>query len=258
MSHLNRDGHLNKLGRQASQKLKRRSSLQRLSKREQGRFQELLATLVHELGNPIAAMRLRGQMFKRQLPHELDPFARRASDTVDLMLAASRRMEAILRNMSSVADESQGDPFVMARVQGLLDEAMYFSRERCSAHDVTVSIDPFDADLGVICREGQVLQILINLLNNSCDALQNAQDKWIRLSVFDRASTVEIVITDSGKGIDPALREHLFNPFVTTKGPGEGHGLGLHASRQIAEQHRGSLVLDETHPNTCFVLSLPK
>jgi C4-dicarboxylate-specific signal transduction histidine kinase len=98
----------------------------------------------------------------------------------------------------------------------------------------------------------------VNLLNNACDAVQNLSERWIRFDVSANEREVILSITDSGKGISEATRRKLFQPFFTTKDPGKGTGLGLNLSRNIAEQHGGSLELDLKSPNTRFVLRLPR
>ena len=63
-------------------------------------------------------------------------------------------------------------------------------------------------------------------------------------------------IIDSGKGIDLALEEKIFQPFFTTKPIGKGTGLGLSLSRSLIEQQNGKMYIDHKNLNTCFVIEL--
>ncbi|RZA04517.1 MAG: HAMP domain-containing histidine kinase, partial [Proteobacteria bacterium] len=68
----------------------------------------------------------------------------------------------------------------------------------------------------------------------------------------------EIRVIDSGEGISPEIYRKIFQPFFTTKEIGKGTGMGLSISLGIAEAHHGRLYIDESSPNTCFVLELPQ
>ena len=68
---------------------------------------------------------------------------------------------------------------------------------------------------------------------------------------------LKLIITDSGAGIDPATAEKMMQPFFTTKPVGQGTGLGLSISLGLIRDHGGTLSLDSTSKNTCFVLELP-
>jgi signal transduction histidine kinase len=66
-----------------------------------------------------------------------------------------------------------------------------------------------------------------------------------------------VSITDSGKGIPDEIKEKIFNPFFTTKPPGEGSGLGLDIVKKILEKHQGSITFDSVPGQTKFTVSLP-
>jgi signal transduction histidine kinase len=64
-------------------------------------------------------------------------------------------------------------------------------------------------------------------------------------------------VSDNGPGIDPAVADRLFEPFVTTRSRDESSGLGLAVARQIAEQHGGTLTRESVDTGACFALRLP-
>jgi signal transduction histidine kinase len=68
---------------------------------------------------------------------------------------------------------------------------------------------------------------------------------------------IHIDVIDSGPGVAPEHREHLMQPFYTTKPLGAGMGVGLSLSRTIAQDHNGMLELADVDGHTCFRLSLP-
>jgi C4-dicarboxylate-specific signal transduction histidine kinase len=103
-------------------------------------------------------------------------------------------------------------------------------------------------------------QIVVNLLLNGIEALEHTAPPRL-LEVRGSADTdglVQLVVQDSGRGIDPAIASRLFSPFTTTKP--SGTGLGLVVSRRIAEEHGGALTQEERgdgQNGARFVLTLP-
>ena len=81
----------------------------------------------------------------------------------------------------------------------------------------------------------------------------------ILVELEDVASPGEVVlrIKDDGPGVPKALRERIFRPYVSTKGAGEGHGLGLALARVFAERSGGSLELETSEKGACFVFTFP-
>jgi C4-dicarboxylate-specific signal transduction histidine kinase len=99
--------------------------------------------------------------------------------------------------------------------------------------------------------------VLLNLLNNSFDAVRDLQDRWIHIAFELGPKDVAIIFTDSGAGIAEALAEKIMVPFFTTKEVGKGTGLGLSIAKGIVEDHGGTIVLDQDCSNTRFIVTLP-
>jgi two-component system CheB/CheR fusion protein len=107
------------------------------------------------------------------------------------------------------------------------------------------------------CVGVQIVQILINLLTNSIDAVAGRDERWIRIALVPHAERAEISVTDSGPGIDASLAEKIMTPFFTTKKSQKGTGLGLSLSRTIARRHGGDLRLAADEKHTRFQFDLP-
>jgi len=104
----------------------------------------------------------------------------------------------------------------------------------------------------------QIAQILTNLLQNAFDAARELPgEKWVHLNVEVDGDNAVISVIDCGRGIPAELKSRIMDPFFTTKAVGEGTGLGLSLSKQIAEQHGGTLEVTERDGHTCFSLCLP-
>ena len=117
----------------------------------------------------------------------------------------------------------------------------------------------------VLCRPGEMNQVLLNIIVNAAHAIanfleQNKQSKGkISISTRRKDDTAVIQISDTGGGIPKAIQHRIFDPFFTTKGVGKGTGQGLAiAHNVITEKHGGNLRF-ETHPDkgTTFIIEMP-
>lgn len=107
-----------------------------------------------------------------------------------------------------------------------------------------LAVDDSVHDMVVVADPDRLLQVLVNLLQNAMDANREAGGHSVWLSAERRGSVVEIIVEDEGTGIDPEIEGRLFEPFATTKPPGEGTGLGLYASYMLAQTMGGDLSIE--------------
>jgi len=105
----------------------------------------------------------------------------------------------------------------------------------------------------------KLVQVLLNLLVNAADALEEHRVASPRVSVTVRRTElgVAIDVADNGPGLTGEAREHLFEPFFSTKGPGKGTGLGLAMSREMVRAMGGDVRLSPSAAGACFTVDLP-
>jgi signal transduction histidine kinase len=105
---------------------------------------------------------------------------------------------------------------------------------------------------------GQIQQVVLNLVQNSRDALRGYRLQGIiKVRTSQRQDRLVLEVEDNGPGIPDKIRERIFEPFFTTKEGGKGTGLGLSVCAGIAREHGGELRLDPRVLGTCMVLELP-
>ena len=96
----------------------------------------------------------------------------------------------------------------------------------------------------------------MNILTNSIQAIEDKGDIFIE--TISSGIGVKIIIRDTGSGMTPEVKKHIFEPFYTTKDVGSGTGLGLSISYGIIEQHNGNIdVISDLGKGTEFIISLP-
>ncbi len=102
-------------------------------------------------------------------------------------------------------------------------------------------------------------QVWTNLIHNSIQAMNSNGKIWIIAKKISANNShfVQVTIKDNGPGIPQENFEKVFNPFFTTKGSGEGSGLGLHITRQIVDKHKGSIELKSIPGDTQFTVTIP-
>ncbi|HTH66045.1 MAG TPA: ATP-binding protein [Gemmatimonadales bacterium] len=130
--------------------------------------------------------------------------------------------------------------------------------------ELKLALDPKAPD--VLVDPGHMLQVVMNLALNARDAMPNGGALGIRTTATDGAPEssngtgrrVQLVVNDTGTGIDPKVLPLIFDPFFTTKPQGEGSGLGLSTVFGIVKQSGGQIdVQSELNRGTTFTISLP-
>lgn len=220
---------------------------------------EMAGGIAHEINNPLTvahahASRLRDMA---EAGRELDPetIIRSAQKIESVCMRISR----IIAGLRSIARDGDNDRFVLVPLKPIVEDALALSTEKFRHRHIELQVDRIADSLALECRSVQISQVLVNLLLNAQHAVESLPgQRWIRLAVIDRSSTIEIRVSDSGLGIAPEIRDRIFDPFFTTKDVGKGTGLGLSVSASIAEAHGGALFLDENELHTTFVLILQK
>ncbi len=107
----------------------------------------------------------------------------------------------------------------------------------------------------LLCYPDELNQAWTNLIHNALHAMKNKGTLTIEVGRQD--NQVVVSITDSGDGIPETIQQKIFQPFFTTKPPGEGSGLGLDIVRKIIDKHDGTIAVESQPGKTTFIVSLP-
>jgi PAS domain S-box-containing protein len=217
---------------------------------------EMASGIAHEINNPLAvihglAVQLQ-ELFRDG--HEPSPMVIESLASMEKM---SNRIAGIVKGLRTFSRTSTADPMTDADLSAVAEEsaAMCEPKLKVAGIEFKVSISP--AAVNVRCRPSEISQVIVNLVNNSFDAVTALGHGWVKLEVKAEGGKAFIIVEDSGPGVAPESRERIFQPFYTTKEVGKGTGLGLSISKGIVEAHGGVLLLDTTAKITRFVVQLP-
>ena len=186
---------------------------------------------------------------------DMDPTA---EDRREMQKALLLRMAHLIRNLR---DYSTGRPvgrrtFNASRMIAETCRVVTFEAVHARQIDLEVDTDAI-ADCEVHGNEGQILEVLLNLLTNAREALRDTAHPRISVTCSAQPETgmVEIIVADNGPGVPAAIRDSIFEPYVSSNGA--GRGLGLSAARHIAREHGGDLTLENSAEGAQFCFTVP-
>ena len=212
---------------------------------------EMSAAVSHELNQPLAAMKtyLAGAklLIYRSRPTEALTSFRRLDDLIERMNSITKQLKSYSRKSSEVLTDVD--------LKIAIANALNIMSPQLNLAKIEYSQDLTEAPTIVVGDQIRLEQVLINLIRNSLDATSNTPEPQLELNLIT-ANNAIISIKDNGSGIEDL--ESLFEPFYTTKKPGDGVGLGLAISSGIIKDLGGRLVAknNETKGAT-FEIYLP-
>lgn len=219
---------------------------------------EMAGGIAHEINNPIGLIGVLTSQIREIVEEE-------GEIDKDLLLESLRQVEEsvwrvakIIKSLRSFSRDGSNDDLVHTPVRKIIDDVAVFCKERFKQHNIRFTISDISDELMVNCRETEICQVLLNLLNNAFDAIEGMLEEWVELSVGEDEKYIYFAVTNSGPQISDEIQKKLFQPFFTTKEVGKGTGLGLSISRKIAESHGGSLVFDPSSEYSRFALKILK
>jgi len=196
----------------------------------------LLRAIIHEMRNPLQAVILGagGLVAAAKLPgHRLTGAIERETS----------RLNNLLTDLQLVVQRSER-PLGAVPVEALLREVGQLDSHFKWDVDVSVSVALSVGVSAVYGSAERLRHVLINLLVNAQEAVASVGGGQVRLSATAEQGQVVIAVEDDGPGIPERDREWVFEPFATTKGSGQGRGLGLTVARHIVTTHGGTLVAE--------------
>lgn len=218
---------------------------------------EMAGGIAHEINTPLATMK----MLVGSANREIDKPQRDLNFVLDKLKKINitiDRIAKIVKGLKAFSRDGAKDPFLDVSVKSIVEDTLFLCKEKFNNRTVDLDVQ-CEVELPLCeCRAVQISQVVLNLLNNSLDAVESLNERWVTVKIFEDEKSIYLSITDSGSGIPVEARCKIFDPFYTTKGVEKGTGLGLSISLGIVKEHLGDLYLNEDSSHTQFIIRLPK
>lgn len=211
----------------------------------------LASGLAHEVKNHLSPFAL-ADTIARRYPQDAD-----IQSAVEMMLEARQHILDLVNEVKGFARGAEGagvrrEPLdLLALARAVVRFAICDDGVRRHRVEVVARGEPW-----VEVEGPRLRQVLINLVKNAADALGADREGRIEVRISEVGSEAWVEVVDDGPGVPPRVRDHIFEPFFSTKGD-QGLGLGLDISRRIARDHGGELELVPRSQGSCFRLRLP-
>jgi two-component system sensor histidine kinase AtoS len=216
---------------------------------------ELAAGLAHEIKNPLSGIKASMEVLSEEA-------ALSEEDRGILIRVVSeiKRIELLLKGLLNFTRPPKPQ-FTTVNVNALLDTSLVFSLKNTSSSPdasgpITI-VKKFDERLPETMADPmQLQQVFMNILINAADAMREGGTLTVQTGFQASEEAIEIMISDTGRGMDKTQMENIFLPFFTTKP--KGSGLGLSITKRLIEQHGGSLRVESVlGKGSTFTIALP-
>jgi PAS domain S-box-containing protein len=209
---------------------------------------ELAASIAHEINQPLAAIVTSGSAGLRWLNRDA-PDLDQARDALSRIVRDGARAGEVIRGLRALARKS-GLQLTRLDIDDTINEVLALTRSELQRHGVALRTDLAARHRPAVGDRVQLQQVLLNLILNGIDAMRPITDRPKELAVssgLTEPGSVLVSVEDTGTGLDRAVAQHIFEPFVTTKP--DGLGIGLSICRSIIEAHGGRLWVAPREPH---------
>lgn len=210
----------------------------------------LSAGIAHEIGNPVTGIDCLAQNLlydlkgfqehpERGSAQERASFYEECQQNMDEIRVQTQRITSIVQSLVNFSHAGKSDrENIAVNIGTVIEETIKLLRLSKAGKELEINVS-CDESHRVWGDEQLLIQVFINLISNAIDASQ-ADDK-ISIRSEEKENAIEISIIDEGEGIPQDILDNIFEPFVTSKDPGKGTGLGLALVRSIIDDHFGSI-----------------
>ena len=219
-------------------------------------WHEVARRVAHEIKNPLTPIALSAERMSRQLEKaELSPAAGRiVRECIETIAKSLESVKMLVDEFSTYARFPSAQP-VRSDLNDIVSRALAVFTGRLDGISIRTNLTP-DLPLVNLDRE-QFQRVVVNLVDNAAEAMQDSLVKELYIATQPGAAeTVELVIADSGPGVNPEDKEKLFLPYFSTKN--RGTGLGLAIVSHILTDHGAQIRVEDNLPSGArFTVEIP-
>jgi signal transduction histidine kinase len=217
--------------------------------------------IAHEINNPLAI--ISGQVNRIHKQIEREQFDKdKLFHLIHKIDNTLKRISYITNGLINFSSDGEEHPYQRESISKIIDHVYLLTLQSMKKKGISFRCR-FEAetiDQTIDCKKVQIVQLLVNLITNSLEAIYHLPEAWIEISVSPHPSLSHALclsLTDSGQGIPQEVVDKMTVPYFSTKKLGHSTGLGLSISQKIIDDHQGVLAIDNSHPHTRFLITLP-
>lgn len=203
---------------------------------------EMSSFIMHEINNPLNAISMSAEIIELMSKGKINP--EKMAQPLNNIMNMVETISKIISTLKSFSRKSEGNSEILD-FEKIFNQAELVLKPKLKMINIILSKEIDSSEL--VGSEIEFLQVLVNLISNSIDAIQDKEEKWIK--VVWKNSQLQII--DSGKGIPQKIVGRLFEKFHTTKGS-KGNGIGLYLSKEILNKNGYELEYKLENDNTSF------
>lgn len=220
---------------------------------------ELATGIVHEIKNPLTVILGSAEMASERLDQNTPDSIKYAQKSFEKILKMNDRINTIINGLKNLARDNSTDAMEPTDLALVIDESLVMCKNKLNKYAANLKLNnTVSKETRLSCIEGQVIQVLVNLIGNAAEENCGKDKNWINLDITEDENLVWFRVVDSGEGIPGEVLEKIFEPFFTTKAKGIGTGMGLGICQKIVENHVGELKYELIDGHTSFVFPIEK
>jgi len=214
---------------------------------------EISASISHELNQPLTAIKTYAETANRMLDTRK---SKEVSTNLTEIVALTHRMDNIMSQLRGFSRKSTGERSRFSLSLAVAQSLSIFSSEIEQKQIVVKSEIP--SEVSLVTDPVLFNQVMVNLVSNAIHALDDVENRVLKIDCTSHESTLAVTVTDTGNGIDRDVLNNIFDPFFTTKEVGLGLGMGLSISYRIMENLGGKIRAENLEPSGArFTIELP-
>ena len=221
-------------------------------------WMKLIKVLNHEIMNSLAPVTSIAQSLKNIWENNnsdnISPNITKTIEGLDVIVERGDGLMRFVQNYRMFTKVPEICP-IEVDIQAFFDRVSIIVSPMKSEYDATIIIHPINPSFKISIDEQMMIQVIINLVKNACEAVSGNSNGLIEVFCHrDNNQSVEIHVCDNGVGIPDEIIDDIFVPFFTTKQ--SGTGIGLSYSRQILRAHNGSISVRSKEGETVFIVRI--
>ncbi len=216
---------------------------------------QMASSISHEINNPLTVIRMNAEILISYI--ERGEPSDKILEKCKKIINTTERIDNIVRSLRSLSSEQSQPLREWTLVSQLIEGAVDVCAHRFQSEGVELRLNILvDSDYKTFVDPAQISQALINLIQNSLDAISQNEERWIQIHAKEMDGKMIFIVQDSGLGIKDDVIKSMFSPFFSTK-KNASLGLGLNLTRSYVTYHNGIIYYKLINGHTSFVIEVP-